>query len=156
MTLTLSVHSERHLIGVHPDLVRVVRKMQEIAISPVAIICGLRTLDEQEHLLASGASNTIRSRHLTGHAVDWVPIVGGEGSWTVKDYLPLIAQWKEAGAHVGVPIESGGDWLTLKDYDHLQLPWAIYPAFSATKLADFLPITVSDQTPRVPIHWQNS
>lgn len=115
------------MVGIHPDLIKVIRAMAEQSQDDFTIICGLRTLKEQEHLVAIGASKTMKSRHLTGHAFDWAPIVGGKLSWAEKDYLHVIPVWKEAAKSVNVTIESGGDWIHFKDYPHIQLPWSLYP-----------------------------
>lgn len=128
MSFPLSEASLRHLQGVHPDLVKVANQMVNTSDTNFAIICGLRSLEEQEHLVSIGASTTMRSRHLTGHAFDWVPIINGQVSWDAKVYPHIIAQWKQAALGIGIVIESGGDWVTFKDWDHIQLPWNKYPA----------------------------
>jgi peptidoglycan L-alanyl-D-glutamate endopeptidase CwlK len=125
--ITLSQRSERCMLGIHPDLIEVIRAMAQLSTDDFTIICGLRTLKEQEHLVSIGASTTMKSRHLTGHAFDWAPIVSGKLSWDVKDYLRVIPMWKEAAKSANVTIESGGDWIHFKDYPHIQLPWKLYP-----------------------------
>lgn len=77
MTFALSQKSVDRLAGVHPKLVAVVNLA--ITISPVdfAVLEGLRTIERQKSLVAAGASKTMRSRHLTGHAVDLGAIVDG-------------------------------------------------------------------------------
>jgi peptidoglycan L-alanyl-D-glutamate endopeptidase CwlK len=42
---------------------------------------GLRTRERQVEVVARGASRTMRSRHLAGHAVDLVALGGSEISW---------------------------------------------------------------------------
>lgn len=128
MARTWSNVSLEKLKGVHPDLVRVMnRALQESAVD-FRVIEGLRTLARQKQLVASGASQTLRSRHLTGHAVDIVPIVGGKVSWDWPLYHRLAPAVKLAAQAEGVPIEWGGDWRTFKDGPHWQLPWDKYPA----------------------------
>lgn len=119
--------SQQRLIGVHPDLVMVVQRA--IAISPVdfTVLEGLRTLERQKELFATGKSKTMRSRHLTGHAVDLAPWVNNAISWDWEQYHKLAPAVKQAALDVGVPIEWGGDWTTFKDGPHWQLPWASYP-----------------------------
>lgn len=131
MTFVLGANSLRHLQGVHPDLIKVVNEMLVVSDQDFTIICGLRSLAEQEHLVAIGASMTMRSRHLTGHAVDWCPLINGKVTWDDKEYIRLVPLWKKAGENVGIPVESGADWVTFKDYDHIQLPWAKYPAIGS-------------------------
>lgn len=133
MGFSLSPTSEKNLRGVHPDLVRVVRRA--ITITPVdfRVIEGVRSLERQKEMVARGSSQTMNSRHLraangVGHAVDIVPLVGGRISWAWPDYYPLAEAIKDAARVEGVPVEWGGDWKSFKDGPHWQLPWKDYPA----------------------------
>ena len=65
----------------HPDLVRVVERAIQITTQDFRVQEGLRTRERQAELVARGASRTMNSRHLTGHAVDLVALGGGEVSW---------------------------------------------------------------------------
>ncbi|WP_064605958.1 M15 family metallopeptidase [Moraxella catarrhalis] len=89
---TISERSLKSLQGVHPDLVKVV--LHAIKISPVdfSVMEGVRTKEHQRELVKKRASKTMNSRHLTGHAVDIVPIIGGKISWNLMIY-PLPKQW---------------------------------------------------------------
>jgi peptidoglycan L-alanyl-D-glutamate endopeptidase CwlK len=88
---------------------------------------GIRTKERQAQLVKSGASTTLNSRHLTGHAVDLAVRVDGTIRWDWPLYYKLGAQVKEAARIEGIPIEWGGDWLKFKDGPHFQLPWSKYP-----------------------------
>ena len=97
---------------------------------------GLRTLERQKELLATGKSQTLKSRHLTGHAVDlavWYDkdldkvLDADEISWKFPDYKALSEVVKAAAEQLGIPIEWGGDWVSFKDGPHFQLPFASYP-----------------------------
>lgn len=125
MTFKLSQRSKDNLQGVHPDLVAVVNLA--IKRSPVdfTVLEGLRTEERQRKLFASGASKTLSSRHLTGHAVDIAPYVDGEVSWHWPHYYPLSATIKECAHELGVEIEWGGDWTSFKDGPHWQLPRSV-------------------------------
>ena len=127
MPFTFSARSLQALQGVHPDIVRVIHKA--LALSPVdfAVVEGLRTVERQKELVAAGASKTMKSRHLTGHAVDIAPVVGGEIRWDWPLFRKLAPAVKQAAAELNVPIEWGGDWRTFKDGPHWQLPWGAYP-----------------------------
>jgi peptidoglycan L-alanyl-D-glutamate endopeptidase CwlK len=122
-----SKRSMQRLEGVHEDL-RVVM-LYAIAISPVdfAITEGLRTLDRQKQLLEAGASKTLNSRHLTGHAVDVAAFIGREVRWDWPLYERIAESVKQAAKVVQIPIEWGGDWKRFRDGPHFQLPWEIYP-----------------------------
>jgi peptidoglycan L-alanyl-D-glutamate endopeptidase CwlK len=73
------------------------------------------------------ASQTLNSRHLTGHAVDVAPVYNGKISWDWPLYYVLADCIKTAAKLVDVPIEWGGDWKRAKDGPHWQLPWKEYP-----------------------------
>lgn len=128
MTFKLGPKSLDRLRGVHPDLVRVVKAA--IAISPVDFLVteGLRTVKRQEQLVAAGASKTMRSRHLTGHAVDVAPLIAGQVRWDWPPFHDIAAAMKAAAAAEGVPIDWGGDWISFKDGPHFELDRASYPA----------------------------
>lgn len=116
----LSQRSLTALVGVHPDLVRVVKRA--ITISTVDFIVGegLRTLETQRKYVASGVSKTMKSRHLTGHAVDlWAYLVTIR--WEPALYVPIADSMKAAGKELGVPVEWGFD-LWGWDSPHFQLP----------------------------------
>ena len=125
--MQIDQRSETRLKGVHPDLVRVVRRAAEITGTDFIVTEGLRTKERQIQLLASGASQTMRSRHLTGHAVDLAAKVGNEVRWDWPLYHKLASAMKRAAHEVGVQIEWGGDWTKFKDGPHFQLPWGKYP-----------------------------
>ncbi|AXH50945.1 putative endolysin [Serratia phage Scapp] len=119
--------SEKRLEGVHPDLVRVVRRALQLSKNDLTIGEGVRTLAQQQEYYRTGKTQTMNSRHLTGHAVDIWPLVDGAVSWDWKYYYPLAECMKQAAKELNVPIEWGGDWKTFKDGPHFQLPWKEYP-----------------------------
>ena len=129
----LDQRSEKNLVGVHPDLVRVVRRAAEISAVDFTVIEGVRTEARQRQLVAKGASQTMRSRHIPrgtpalGHAVDLAAKVGGTIRWDWPLYERIAVAVKQAAREVGVPIEWGGDWRSFKDGPHYQLPWDRYP-----------------------------
>lgn len=114
--------SESNLIGVHPDLVKVVRRALELTPIDFKVIEGRRTLERQRELVKAGASQTLNSRHLTGHAVDMVPLPDGKVSWEWKYFYPMAEAMKQAAAELGIAVEWGGHWTTFKDGPHFQLP----------------------------------
>ena len=124
--LALSPRSEKNLIGVHPDLVRVVRRAAAEG-ARFVVIEGLRSIERQRALVEAGASKTMRSRHLTGHAVDLAALVGKDIRWDWPLYELLAERMKRAAEAESVPLEWGGDWPKLKDGPHFQLPWDAYP-----------------------------
>lgn len=117
--------SERNLKGIHPDLVRVVRRAAEKA--SFIVTEGLRTQARQRQLVEAGASRTMNSRHLTGHAVDVAALVGGKVRWDWPLYAAIAREMKQAAADLGVPLVWGGDWRTFKDGPHFELDRSKYP-----------------------------
>jgi peptidoglycan L-alanyl-D-glutamate endopeptidase CwlK len=119
--------SLRALRGVHPDLVRVVKRAAELSPTPFIVTEGLRTMARQKELVANGASKTMRSRHLTGHAIDFVPVVAGKVTWKWPAFGPVADAFKKAAQELKVPIVWGGDWRTFKDGPHIELSRKHYP-----------------------------
>lgn len=127
MSITLGSRSLKRLEGVNPDLVKVVKQAALMSCLDFTVLEGLRTKDRQRELFAKGATRTMNSRHLTGHAVDLAPMIGGAVSWDWPLYHQLAKTVKEAAAHVGIQIQWGGDWRSFKDGPHWELPWKGYP-----------------------------
>ena len=123
----LDERSVQKLDGVHPDLVRVVNRTAEAKDIIFVVTEGVRSIKRQRELIAAGASTTLRSRHLTGHAVDLAVKVGDEIRWDWPLYAELAEAMKRAARQEGVSIEWGGDWRSFKDGPHFQLPWSAYP-----------------------------
>lgn len=123
----LSKQSLGQLAGIHADLVKVVKRAIEITEVDFRVGEGLRTVDRQKQLLKSGATTTMNSRHLTGHAVDLIALVDGEVRWDWPLYHKIAAAMKQAAKELKIPLEWGGDWKTFKDGPHYQLPWVSYP-----------------------------
>jgi peptidoglycan L-alanyl-D-glutamate endopeptidase CwlK len=126
MTFRLSARSLKRLVGVHPDLVRVVKHAIGITSVDFAVLEGVRSAERQQELVLAGASQTMNSRHLTGHAVDLGAYVAGEIRWDWPLYHKIAAAMIHAASELGVPLEWGGDW-KFKDGPHYQLPWKDYP-----------------------------
>ena len=128
--MNITATSEKRLKGVHPDLVRVVRRTAKDWKDPemgFIITCGVRTLEEQKLLKAKGASRTLNSRHIPGangfsHAVDFAVTIKGVPRWDWPLYTKLAKAVKAAAKAEGVPITWGGDWASFKDGPHFELP----------------------------------
>jgi len=135
MTRQWDSTSLARLQGIHPDLRRIMDAALQAAPFPFRVTEGLRTVERQKHLVAIGASTTMRSRHLTGHAVDIIPLVDLDRDGTIEAeemyHWPLYHQLaplvKTAAKGLGLVIEWGGDWKSFKDGPHWQLPWGAYP-----------------------------
>lgn len=123
----LSQKSLDRLSGVHPDLVAVVKRAIEISEVDFAVLEGVRSKARQEQLIKAGASQTMRSRHLTGHAVDLGAYVGGSVRWDWPLYGKIALAMKAAAAELSVPIVCGADWITFPDGPHFELDRKHYP-----------------------------
>ena len=121
----MDARSERNLKGVHPHLVKVVRRAAKK--SSFIVTEGLRTLERQKKLKAAGASRTLNSRHITGHAIDVAALVNGKVRWDWPLYHAIAKEMKQAAADLGVPIVWGGDWRSFKDGPHFELDRRKYP-----------------------------
>src|SRR6056297_2406294 len=123
MTYKLSQRSMQSLSGVHPDLVAVVKRAIEITEADFMVIEGVRHIERQEQLVAKGASQTMNSRHLTGHAVDLAPY---PLAWDWPLFYPIADAMKLSAKELDVDLEWGGGWKTFKDGPHFQLSWESY------------------------------
>lgn len=106
----LGERSLNNLKGVNDNLVKVVKRAIEISSVDFAVIEGVRTKERQAELVRKGASKTMNSRHLTGHAVDIVPVIDGKVSWDFNHYYPLAKAMAQAATELGVKVRWGGAW----------------------------------------------
>jgi peptidoglycan LD-endopeptidase CwlK len=129
----LSPRDRTRLQGVHPDLVRVIERARTRV--SFVVTEGLRTRERQVELVRIGASQTMNSRHLTGHAVDlayWLDdgdgaVENGEIRWDWPLYARMGEAVKQAAREEGVPIVWGGDWPRFRDGPHFELDRNVYP-----------------------------
>lgn len=131
--MKLSLSSEKKLVGVHPDLVKIVRQAALDTDLDFIVTEGVRTAARQAELYAAGASKLkTGGRHQIGddafgHAVDLAAMIGTEARWDWPLYSRLANTMKGAAAKLDIPLEWGGDWRTFKDGPHFQLPQGKYP-----------------------------
>jgi len=110
MTFKLSARSEGKLEGLDPRLVAVVKSAIHISKIDFGVICGMRTLEEQRELVEKGASQTMKSKHLQGYAVDLMAYIGSRGSWELNLYDDIADAMAEAAREIDVPIRWGAAW----------------------------------------------
>lgn len=127
MSFSFGTRSLERMKGVHPDIVKVMKSA--IACSPLdfTILEGVRTLATQKKYFAQGATRTMNSRHLTGHAIDIAPVIDGSVRWDWPLYYQLAKVVKKCAADLGIKLDWGGDWKSFKDGPHWELPWKEYP-----------------------------
>jgi len=127
MSFALGNKSRVNLNGVHPSLVRVVELAIKKTTVDFTVTEGLRTIERQKQLVAAGASKTLSSRHITGHAIDLAALIDGKVEWSWPLYSQIATAMKQAAAELNIQIEWGGDWKTFKDGPHFQLSRSAYP-----------------------------
>lgn len=132
----LGRRSLSRLGGVHEDLCKVVHRAIELTVVDFTVLEGLRSKERQQKLVASGASRTMRSRHLTGHAVDLGAWVDGEVRWDWPLYHKIAQAMWGASEELEIPIRWGGTWeervygplsSRFPDGPHFELPRRVYP-----------------------------
>ena len=110
MTFKLSSRSMKKLKGVDEDLVAVVKDAIGITKVDFGVTFGLRTLEEQKKLYESGRSQTMKSKHLEGRAVDLVAYFGSDISWELNVYDDICDAMAEAARKNDVAIKWGAAW----------------------------------------------
>ncbi len=119
MTFVLGNRSLQTLTGVHPDLVRVVKRAIELTPVDFTVLEGVRRLVRQKHLVAIGASITLDSRHLTGHAVDLGAWVDGGVEWSWPLYFKIAEAMRDGADELDIPLTWGGCWQMINGVDDL-------------------------------------
>lgn len=119
MPYKFSLRSRWNLMGVHPDLVAVAHEALARSAVDFGVTEGLRSVQRQQQLYAAGASKTLRSRHLTGHAIDVVAYVGGAVRWEFDLYRRIAEAMRDAAESLTVPVEWGACWAVINGSDDL-------------------------------------
>ena len=110
MAFNLSKRSLDKMAGVDENLVAVVKRAIELTKIDFGVIYGMRTEEEQKKLVAAGKSQTMKSKHLVGRAVDLMAYVDGSGCWELNVYDDLCDAMKEAAKELGIAIKWGAAW----------------------------------------------
>ena len=110
MAYKLSTRSQERLMGVEPELKEVVYEAIKVTKIDFGVIEGLRTEEKQKQLVESGGSQTMKSKHLEGCAVDLMAYIGGRGSWELNVYDEIADAMKEAAVKVDVAVRWGAAW----------------------------------------------
>jgi len=106
----LSTRSMSRLEGVNPSIITLVTEAIKLTKVDFGVTCGMRTVEEQEKLVASGASQTMKSKHLEGRAVDLVAYVGSNVTWQLNMYDDLADAMAAAARKLSVPVKWGAAW----------------------------------------------
>ena len=136
-----SKRSLDNLVGVHPNLVKVMHEAIKDTPVDFTIVEGVRTAARQSELYAQGRTKSgpkvtnvdgvkSKSNHQVkadgfGHAVDVYPYFGGkvqvEGAEVDKRLHILAAHIKATAKCMGITITWGGDWKSPYDPPHFEL-----------------------------------
>jgi len=118
----LTEKSLKRMAGVDPRLQSVIGAAAAICPLQFIVTEGVRTPERQAQLVQAGKSQTLRSEHIRGRAVDVAVIIDGKANWYFSNYQIVAQAVKAASAQLNIPVEWGGDWKTFKDGPHFQLP----------------------------------
>ena len=115
MGFKLSNRSKGKLEGVHPVMVAVVERAIELTKVDFGVTYGVRTVEEQEKLVASGRSQTMKSKHLIqdsgySHAVDVLAYIDGDVCWELNVYDEICDAMAAAAKETGASIKWGAAW----------------------------------------------
>jgi hypothetical protein len=99
----LSKKSLAKLDEVNPDLQKLVRNAIGLSTIDFGISEGMRTKERQKILYDTGKSQTMNSRHLTGHAVDVYAWKDGAVSWEFEDYETINVAFSQASKLTNIP-----------------------------------------------------
>ena len=118
---TFSERSMTKLQGVDSRLVKIAELALQRSPFDFGITEGMRTLEQQKKYVAEGKSQTMKSKHLEGRAIDFVVYINGKANWDLDNYQKVAQVFKQVATEQGIAIEWGGDWKTFKDGPHIQL-----------------------------------
>ena len=110
MAFKFSTRSQEKLIGVDSELKEIVSLAITYTKIDFGVIEGLRTEKRQRALVESGASQTMKSKHLEGRAVDLMAYVNGRGCWELNVYDDIADAMKRAAIEIDVAVRWGAAW----------------------------------------------
>lgn len=110
MPHALTDADRRKLVGVDARLVQLAERLAEVSPIGFRITEGVRTLERQRQLFGKKKTKTLKSKHLTGRAIDVAPLVQGRVSWEWEHYTPLIKAAKQVARDMGLRVKFGYDW----------------------------------------------
>lgn len=119
MAFRLSKRSAGRLEGVNDDLVAVVKRAIELTKVDFGVTEGLRSVETQREYVAAGKSQTMKSKHLDGRAVDLVAYIGSSVSWELNLYDDIANAMRVAAIELDVAIKWGAAWSVgdIRDFD---------------------------------------
>ena len=110
MTFKLSERSIDRLKGLDSSLIDLVKRAIDLTEVDFGVSEGLRTLERQKELVEKGASQTLKSKHLGGKAVDLVAYIGPRVSWELSVYDDIADAMRQAAKELDVTLRWGAAW----------------------------------------------
>ena len=110
MAFKFSTRSQEKLIGVDSELKEIVSLAITYTKIDFGVIEGLRTEKRQRALVESGASQTMKSKHLEGRAVDLMAYIDSRGCWELNVYDDIADAMKRAAIEIDVAVRWGAAW----------------------------------------------
>ena len=110
MAFKLSKRSMTRMEGIRPDMISIVTEAIKHTSVDFGVTCGMRTIEQQRELVRTKRSQTMKSKHLTGLAVDVVAYFGKEVSWEGAVYDDIADAFKAASEKLSIPVRWGGAW----------------------------------------------
>jgi len=111
MTFKLSARSIDRLVGVNPNLIRVVQRAIELTKVDFAVTEGLRSPERQRELYLKGASQIKEGgTHIEGRAIDVVAYIGTRISWELNLYDDIADAMRLAAIETNVGLRWGAAW----------------------------------------------
>lgn len=99
--------SKERLRGVDTRLRNVLNEV--VKFYDITILEGMRTEDRQRELVAKGASQTMKSKHIDGKAVDIAPYPVPD--WKNKDqFVYMAGRVMQEADNQKIPVRWGGNW----------------------------------------------
>ena len=99
------------LVGVDPKLLLVVNRAIQLTQVDFRVNEGVRTIARQKQLLKEGKTQTLKSKHIEGKAVDLVALVDNKVNWDASYYIQIAEAMRLAAIELNIPVRWGGCWL---------------------------------------------
>ena len=119
--MELSELSKKRLEGVDERLKAVVIECAKRCKFPFNVSEGLRSEAKQREYVREGKSRTMKSKHLTGKAVDLYPLTMDRKAVDWMRFEELADLMFKVAKDQGIRIVWGGYWRTLVDKSHFEL-----------------------------------
>jgi len=118
MTFAFGKKSSDILAKVDPKLAQLARRAIELSPVDFTITEGLRSVERQQQLVAQGASQTMKSKHIEGRAIDVAPLIDGKVSYNDWGPFYTIADaFAKAAKELKIDARWGGCWdVPLRDW----------------------------------------